>query len=242
MIKKFNEFIEEGFLSKTINRSKSGELRKEQGRRVKTPTGVEIVLENPDYNYEELMRWILDGEDGIGVDLDNIGNYPIGDQKDIKKGTCEYSHMINNRIVASFESYEDLIEDGRWFDEGEVTRNDYISVIEGIVNSLKQTELDRKKGNGYDSETVFLLIDESTVYHYECESNESTLEYYFEDFQSCFEDHFPDIELEFWSYNNYASNIGMRVDYDNLLIYKDAKEWVQNYFESLKETYEENEE
>ncbi|MCM1217057.1 MAG: hypothetical protein NC548_21375 [Lachnospiraceae bacterium] len=39
----YNEYVNEGFLSKTINRAKSGDIRKEQGIKVTTPKGVFIL-------------------------------------------------------------------------------------------------------------------------------------------------------------------------------------------------------
>ncbi|MCM1217706.1 MAG: hypothetical protein NC548_24705 [Lachnospiraceae bacterium] len=238
MVKKFQEFVEEGFLSKTINRAKTGELRKEDGKKVMTEMGVEILLKNYDYDYEQLIRGILDGEDDLGVDLDNVGNYPSGDQRDIKRGTCEYAFMVDNRIVANFQSYENLIE-YEIVDGDELSRDDYIHIIEGIVEALKKTTLDRKKGVGYDYECVFEFIDESDVFNYESELSEHVLDFLRDDFESGFEDTFEDAELEYWSYNNYASSIGVRVSYDNLINYHKMRKYVQDFFKNAKEVYEE---
>ena len=94
-VKKFNEFIEEGFLSKTINRSKSGEKRNED----------KISIES--------------AADCFGMDLNRHKVYPIdeyngyfiviyNDYKYDKTVCVETYHYPNEWPICTFECSDEI--------------------------------------------------------------------------------------------------------------------------------------
>lgn len=240
MVKKFNEFIEEGFLSKTLGRASSGERRKEEGTKVKTSIGVDIFLENPNYNYKSMIRDILDyGEDTLGVDVYSIGVYQYGEQKKIRAGEDPYVKLLKDDFVAGFDSYETLIDEGI-IDEMEISEKDYLSIVNGVAEALGKVEFGKTKGS-YESKTYLLLISENDLWDYESQLTEWSGEYW-EDFKEYFEETYPDYEMETWSYANYSANIGIKLSYDSLLDYEDCREFIRNYFQGLVDSEKENRE
>ena len=241
-IKTFEEFISEGLWNKGLNRTKNNEVRKEEGKKVKTSIGTEIFIRNTDCDYEQLIKDILDSpSDEFGPDFEYIGNINKKETKQkIINGEFEDAFMIDKYLYVEFTSYEDMV-DNDYLDPDEFSEKDYNSIINGIAEAFKNKEFERKKDNSYSSKYVFLLINESDISYYESELSEDVLEYYYDDFKEYFSDNFPDIELEYWSYNNYATNIGMEINYDNLLKYDEVKEWVVSFFKNAKETYINNE-
>lgn len=239
MIPNFAEFIGEGFMNKTLKRTRMGELRQEEGRKVTTAFGVEIVLHNYDFDYEELTREILDNgeDDALGVCLNNLGIYNSNEQKNLREGKCEYAFLLNDkRFVASFETYDELVEYGL-LESDEVDEHDYREIIRNIVEGLNQCDIDHKREVG----NVLVLMPESDVFDYECQMNEQTLDFYIDDFEDYFQGEYPDLELKTYSYYQ-AANIAIPVDYDGVLNYKKCKEMVEGFYKATIENQEEIEE
>ena len=251
MVLKFDEYINEGFLSKTYDRYRTGELRKEDGQKVKTVFGIEIVLHNPNYNYDKLIEYMLDApsDDDMGIDIDSLGNYEgINNGRQIiagiKKGDDPYRYLIDGHYVASFDSYEDVKDfDISELDIDVLDEHDYIQIIKSIVEVLKQTDLEKSnERTSYGSEVCLLLMDESKEWDYECKMNDTTRDFFWDDFKSWFEEKFEDAELKTWSYNNYGSSIGVSVNYNNLLNYQEMKSEVEEYYKYTVENQEEDDE
>ena len=237
MVLKFNEFIEEGFMTRSLNRNKDNERRKGDGVKVHTSIGVDIFLENPGCYYKKYIRDILDyGEDPMGVLVTSVNSH--SNPRKIEKGEIPYLYMLDDDFVAGFDSYEDVIDSGE-IEEGEISEKDYKSIIEGIVEALKKVKFGKSKG-GYDAVCHLLLISENELWGYECELSENS--YYWEDFKNDFEEEFPDVEMETWSYNNYSANIGVKLNYDNLINYEDYCNFIHSYFKGLVEYEKENNE
>ena len=246
MILKFEEYINEGLWSKGVERSQTGELRKGDGKRVKSPWGFEMVLHNPNFNFVNLMKEILDNteDDPMGISMDSIGNwenYNNGRErlKKIKQGEDPYAYMVDNNYIASFNSYEEAVDEDMYDFDGEgIDEHDYIEVLKAIVDKLKTVDFGKTKGS-YSYEIRLLLMDEDREYNYECEMNESTRDWFWDDFKMWFEEAYPDAELDTWSYANYGSNIGVELNYDNLNDFQEMKEEVEDYYKNTIENQEE---
>ena len=245
MIKKFEDYIKEGLWSKGIERSKSGDLRGEQGKKVMTSLGVEIVLHNTNYDYEQLIKDIINEhpDDPFGIDFDYIGNFKESQQRALLKDEQTYGKLIDKSTVACFDSYEALAEDTDAVDDG-LLEDDYINIINGITDALKKINIQKlprhTQNDSNHSDYAFLLLGEDDVYYYECELNENTLEFYFDDFKNYFQETFPDAgDLIIYSYANYSCGICVQIDYDNLLNYQKMKTFVEDYYKGLKDMYDE---
>lgn len=234
MIPTFEEYIKEGFIGKTLNRYRTGEQRKESGKKVMTELGSEIFLNNPDCDYKGLMEEILVDDESY-VSYGNVNHYQS--KNEIKKDryyeddSYIYYLLSDNITVAGFEKYDFFVESDI-INPDEINEHDFKEILQGIVKTLNECDLARCKNNTYDSTTVLLLIDENKQYDYECEMNEADLEYYWQDFKEFFEETFTS-EMKTWSYNNYGVNIGIPITYDSLKEYKKCKEFVIGYFEDM---------
>lgn len=245
-ILKFNDFISEQLWSKGIKRSQAGTLRKEDGIKVKTDLGIEIIIRNTDCDYNQLIMDIMDSVEGeYGPSFDSFNN--IQDDNDYKKsildGTCKFSFVIrdnpHDRLIVTFEEYNYMV-DYDYINPDEFSEDDYYSIIKGIAEALKTVNIERTNKGRYVSEYAFLLMDESNVYDFECNLSENTVEIYFDDFKDYFEDTFPDVDLEFWSYNNYANNIGLKINYNSLKQFNECKKFIDDYYNNIKDYYEDD--
>lgn len=160
MVLKFDDFVNEGFLSKTINRSKSGDLRHEDGKKVMTSLGVEMIVKN-NCDYEWFIKEICDHTDVRFQDFKmmifHLRDYSPYEQKNIKSGTLDYVHMLPNNLVASFPDYDGLV-DNSVTDEDELSEEDYISICKCIVESLQ----DKNIVYAYEVH-MFKLVDEDML-------------------------------------------------------------------------------
>ena len=114
MIKKFQEFIEEGFLSKTINRSKSGELRKEDVSPIDAVCNLlsQILCKKFDIPFEKIFTW----EEVHGY---NKNKYYF-------KIFCNFKEIDNRYVNISF-----LVDDVK------IEEKDYIhEILVGINNGF----------------------------------------------------------------------------------------------------------
>lgn len=239
MVPKFSDFINEGFINKTLKRTRTGEVRKEEGRKVTTSLGVEILLHNYDSDYESVIRDILDNgeDDTLGICLNNLGIYTPDEQSNLRKGGCEYAFLLNDkRFVASFEPYENLVDDDL-LDPDEFDEHDYKEIIRSIAEALNECDIDSKREVG----TVLVLMGESDVFDYECQMKENTLDFYVQDFEEFFDETFPNLEMKTYSYYQGA-NITLKIDYEAVLKYKECKQWVEDFYKGTIEGQESEEE
>lgn len=164
MIKKFDEFIKEGFLSKTLGRSKSGEIRKEDGRRVKTSLG-DVVLKNPNCDYEGFIVETCDGEhyNDFRIDWVDMRNFSSDELKTINNDTAIYTFKINNQVAIQFATYEEMV-DGEVFDEEDYCEDDYISLCRLIAETVRKGDVDYVDVDGEGNDIYgFLLVDDYVI-------------------------------------------------------------------------------
>ena len=236
MIKKFSEFIEEGMWGSALRRSNTDELRKESGKKVKTSFGFDIIIENSDCDYESYLKEMIDSYDSsdnfYGVWIENLKSSSSAEHRiDIKNKSGDYtnSYIVNNFCIR-FEPYKEIVDfqlDDTY--ENEVSEKTYLSMCEGIANVIGNSNIEYcpnslLKKETYGNNYVLILIDEG----------EDMGEYIGEDFDVAdFESGLDDLglqdELLLWSYNNYGTNIGVRLNTNNLHNYKKYLDYTKDY-------------
>lgn len=137
MIKRFDEFIEEGFLSKTLGRAKSDTNRLEDGNGVMTDFGEKITVKSIEFDYEEFINDLIEGsyeED----DLYSI--YYLHDSKPTSGlGGFEYyigTTVDDEHVTICFPDYSDIEDDY----EEDISEDDYRRICEVIANAIKNVK------------------------------------------------------------------------------------------------------
>jgi hypothetical protein len=241
MIKKFEEYIEEALWKGVIDRSKSNDKRLEDGKKVMTSLGTEAIIKDPDCEYEVYIKDLLntvDKSEEFQISILRLQDYGPDEQKNIIKGSCDYDYKItderNLSIVAGFPSYNDLQEMTYTSYGDDICEEDYISVCHAVGTKLQETVISK---SNEDKKFYFELIDEDTTWNYMSQQHDSEDEdnYYdnpLDAFIECFGEKFPDVELHYWSFAGYGFNIGIEIDYDNILIYNECVEFTEDFFEA----------
>ena len=138
----FNEFIKEGLWNKGLNRSKTDSLRKEDGTKVKTCFNSTVVLKNPNYDYNKLIKDLLNNcnsNESLEMTLSLLSDYDTITQEKLTQEKLELDFLIQNNIVIGFYSYDDLI-DNEDIDDN-LPEEDYLTIIKSIVDFLKNENI-----------------------------------------------------------------------------------------------------
>ena len=237
----FEEYVNERLFKSSIDRISSGEIRKEEGAKVKTSFGNEIIIRNLDCPYDKIIESIFDYKED-SFELTFLGNFE--NQQEIIKGESKTTFLLSHDkrwgLCISFQDYEDITHEYNIVDDTECDEIDYYSIIKGIAEYLKENvDIEKVKGGIYSEDFALLLIDENATYDafYELDDNYDT-DFIWDDFKEFVTNEYPDVEFKYWSYNNYGTNIGLEISYQAVLDYKKIKESVESFFENLKETYQ----
>ena len=132
MIKRFNDFLEEGFMTRSLGRDKTNTSRLEN-KKYKTSLGEEIDVGCTPSDVEEFIEIILnnsydEGGMDFGVDVDD------GDYIYFNIG----KNLDDEDVAVMFYDYEDFEYD--FMDEDDpISYDDYVKILECIANSIKNT-------------------------------------------------------------------------------------------------------
>ena len=237
----FEEYINERLFKSSIDRVTSGGIRREEGVKVKTKLGNEIIIRNLDCPYDDIIRDLFDYSDDA-FDMTFLQN--CTHQKEIIDGTSNTEFLISKDkrygLCILFQEYEDITQEYNIVDDEECDETDYYSIIKGIAEYLKENvDIEKTKGGRYSEDFALLLIDESSTYDAFCELDDNyDTTFIWDDFKEFVENEYPDVEFKYWSYNDYGTSIGLKISYQAVLDYKKIKEIVVSFFENLKETYQ----
>ena len=168
MIKKFNEFIKEGFMTRTLNRKNDTDKRLEVAKKYKTSLGETIEVSCSPMDVDECIDKMINYEPGEGgMYFVNDGydeGYPIGhdiDGEEVSLAFDEYEKIKEEFETITYDDYEAItgcvankikkvIEK---YNTNIVVRNDcgYIMLIsESKMDSLCENDYDRYDDNsGY---------------------------------------------------------------------------------------------
>ncbi|MCM1217705.1 MAG: hypothetical protein NC548_24700 [Lachnospiraceae bacterium] len=209
----FGEFINEGFLSKTINRAKTGDVRKESGKKVNILPGVDIVIADPNLDYMWFVKEICNGHNNHYADyrftLDSKG--------------YESTFKLSNNIMINFPDYDMLVMDSVT-DEDEICREDYESIIGGIKQFMEDKELMKCENKWYfkliPSEVYFEMDDNSDKFE---DEDDNTL---FENFYQEFYNKFSQDKGVYM----FEHNIILEINYETMSNFLEITDFTNAYF------------
>ena len=232
-------------------------IKKEDGTRVHTCLGVDIILKDPGSDYNKAINYILNhynDENVCGFNILNIRdvNYSTEELSNIRKWLAPYTYMIyegghGTDLMIDFYAYSDLEEYGDEILDYISSEEDYISICKGIATKFKEVGKyieyvpDRswiysndRDGNTsaskYQHAYSFELISENDYYTWSLGNEHLAVGDFIDDICN----KFIDIEGEDfigWSYNNYGSCINIPINYMNLIHLKEYIEYTNKWFE-----------
>ena len=232
-IKRFEEFVSEGLWNKGLNRNKSGIVRKEEGTKVKTFLGTDVVLYNTNWDYNEFIKELFDYDNRKFYELHYDGSYDINKKEKVKNEEFDYIYYVNEKqgLVLNIYSYDDeeIQKDLEIYGD-DINKHDYINAIQVFLNALRETSITEDNRN--DSMVFVLLdfMDDNDIYNKYDEDYEPMK--YRDDFYKKFIDKF---------HCNTLKNIGsyeepiivVDITFDNYEHLKEMQKYTKNYFLNL---------
>lgn len=235
--------INEHLWSGIIQRSETGDRRKEDGVKVHTDLGVDIWLQDPSRKYDEFIETIINSGDNImcilntrDMNKDEIARIDAKG-KDISGDQFYYLISKTNHLVVSFDNCEEF----EILYEKPISQHDYRSMCKGITEKLKPIgdnivyvsdrawfeksgkDVDTDGWVWYKDNYNLLLVDENTTYNFSIDQDYDFYELFYETMW----DEFPELKyIPFisWSYTSYGDNIALPLNYETL---KKAEEYIQ---------------
>lgn len=235
--------INEHLWSGIIQRSETGDRRKEDGVKVHTDLGVDIWLQDPSRKYDEFIETIINSGDNImcilntrDMNKDEIARIDAKG-KDISGDQFYYLISKTNHLVVSFDNCEEF----EILYEKPISQHDYRSMCKGITEKLKPIgdnivyvsdrawfeksgkDVDTDGWVWYKDNYNLLLVDENTTYNFSIDQDYDFYELFYETMW----DEFPELKyIPFivWSYTSYGNNIALPLNYETL---KKAEEYIQ---------------
>ena len=231
-VKKFDEYIKEGLWSKGVDRSKTGDIRGEQGKKVHTSIGVDIIIQDQSCDYEYFIKELLNNinESPFGLVITFVQN----NVKTKKEMIPSYSYILNDEVIIKFNTYDHLIVSTE-IDEDDISEHDYISIISGIAERLKQINLIERvysKRNGifiYD-EYIPLLTKKQVEQIMKYRNDGEEKDYWEDSFLEGFQDN---LMREFDADVNIYLEDGMtemKLNYSSLSQYDKIMTYTKDYF------------
>ena len=235
--------------------------RLETGKKVKTCLGVDVIVRNITEKYDELIKDMLSrtrsGYD-IGILSPRDLNLSPEEMKNVRDWSAPYKHLIydgqfGTSLIANYYTYEEITDWDEEFKE-EFSEDDYMTICKCVSTKLKEIGdcfeyvpqnkdvcvigEESKLAEQYEGEEQFGLVDEGTVFSWEC-SQEG--EYgpigstYLDDFKESIIYEFPELEDEvflFWSFGNQGVNIAIPMNVNNVMNIRKYVEFTKKWFAS----------
>ena len=224
VIKKFNEFINESIWSDMQDRSAGEVGRKEDGVKVHTCIDVDIYLQNTNFNYDDLIKEILNYNDSyvdykVGILSVRDKKYYPEEMKNMRAFEAPYAYLIydgryKSSLVAEFWTYDEMKDFKLDNFEDRICEEDYIAICKGIATKLKEIggsieylprntegsfiETKYDDISHYDSDYVLQLINESDVNDWETQYTNKygngSTAYSLYDYKESMIDAFPELD------------------------------------------------
>ena len=219
---KFEEYVNEGLWSSGMKRAENDEIRRENGVKVNTSIGT-LVLVNKEWDYKLLiMDMIESAQYGTWFHVNEIDDYNSDEIRNIQKGSLDYVHMLNNNLVISFESYDEVF-DGDLEEYGDnISEEDYITICKAVAATLSEKPLmtTEKNWDPDHKEIYFIMYNtddtekiispEGLVDALKIKTNNSEVEVYMDD---------------------DTTMVGVVVDWDNYDKYNEIKKFTDEFVE-----------
>ena len=237
MIPDFKTYIGESLFGSMTDKGRGEIIKKEDGAKVHTCLGVDIILKNPNCDYNGLIHDIVVGGDNeyeFGIQKLNDMPYTPDEKVNVMKFKAPYDYLIyegghGTDLVATFSSYSEILEFNLDDDfEDEYCEEDYISICRGIATKVKEigdcfdyvhygkTSAigDDKKPNDKKTDTykyeggfVLELISETDVFYWSIDNDDNLTES-LNHFKDDIIYEFPELEDTDFLYWNYNNNGG----------------------------------
>ena len=234
------------------------EVKSEEGKKVHTCLDIDIVLKNPNCDYNGLIHDIVVGGDNeyeFGIQKLNDMSYTPDERVNVIYFRAPYDYLIyegghGTDLVATFSSYSELLEFNLDDDfEDEYCEEDYISICRGIATKVKEVgdcfvyvprrntfmiSVDRQDTSDYEGDYCLELISENGMFDWIVEhSDEQDID--LNDFKNDIIYEFPELkDMDFigWSYtNNGGCYVGIPAyNINNLLNIRKYKEFTEKWF------------
>lgn len=218
--------IKEGFLAKTLSRSKTGDLRKEEGKKITTKLGTQLIIGNLDCDVDKTIKTICN--DGVwgrfSYQIMELSEFSGEQKKKILSGESDYRFLLDGKHVMCFKHYDDLkVKEDESLYEG-----DYKSILKTIVEALKKTNMRVKDGKCW-----FVLIDKNDSKKIQQrlirDDEQDYGEYIVDDFKDKLRDKCPEnIRLDIMTWNN--DTIVINYNYFTLLNYEKILRFTKRFF------------
>lgn len=258
MVKKFIDFVNEGLWDGIIDRGTTGNVRKEDGRRVHTCIGIDIILKDPNLEwqnlkYDDIIKELVENDSSddilrISINHSKVFRFFPEEMANVRNFKAPYDYLIydgryGTDLVVSFPSYEYIrTDEDEHFPEC-VCEEDYISICRGIAikmkeigDSIEYIPINKGRilgsndcGDGY----VIRLIKENAVWNWVCKQDEEDLGNYEKDFWKDMTNEFVELQNEdviVWNYDGYANSMAINISVENLKNAKKYIEYTKNWF------------
>ena len=220
--------IKEGFLAKTLSRSKTGELRKEEGKKITTKLGTQVVIGDLNCDVDKIIKTICN-EGGFpwsiySYQIKELSEFSGEQKKKILSGVSDYNFLLDGKHVICFKHHDELkVKEGESPNEG-----DYESILKTIVEALKKTNMVVKGRRCW-----FVLIDKNDSRKIQQrlirDDEQDYGEYIVDDFKDKLRDKCPEsIRLDIMTWNN--DTIVINFNYFTLLNYEKILRFTKRFF------------
>ena len=231
MVKKYSDFINEGFMTRSLDRNKNNELRKEDGIKVTNQYGVDIVIKDSNCDYKNITKLICNsGHWGdFRYEVSNLHSSKNRLQYDaIKQDKCDYKFLISDVDVIEYPEYDDIAESTPT--KLNLNEDDYKSILRGIVEALRKTKFIISNGQIY-----FTLVNERDSLKIQKRLRDDDEleygEYILDDFKDKFIDKCPkSIRIDFKEWGKPTPCIGVRFISFTLKNYEKLLNFTKKFF------------
>lgn len=245
--------INESVWTDIHRRSNGAQIRKEDGKKVSTCLGVDIIIKDSSCDYNHWIKEILTADPnisyGVWIDLEKYANLTPDEMINVRKFEAPYNYLIydgahGTSLIAGFYSYSEIEE--YEYEIGEcVSEEDYISICKGIATKLKEVgeyfshvptsrnsyiinSNQNKLSTSYDGNYELKLIDETDTYNFFIENENLDINDFIYDICHEFKE-LEDEDFIGWSFYD-GINIAIPLNYNNLVNFQKYEKFTKEWF------------
>lgn len=240
------------------NKSLGNEIRLEDGKKVTTCLGIDVVLKNPECFYDSLIKDILSRtirDYDVGIVSPKEIQLTPDEMVNVRHWEAPYTFLIydglyGTSLVANFTTYEEICENDSDF-SSDFIESDYQAICKCVATKLKEindyfTHVpsdasviggDRNDAEKYIRENQLCLISENDMYYWICEYGddyEPIGRSYIDDFMDSIIAEFPELDDEKFLYWNFSNNggrfIGLPINFNNVMNIEKYVEFTKRWF------------
>ena len=255
-MKKFSK-IDESLWGNIRDRVNGDTVKAEDGKKVTTCLGIDIVIKQSDCDYDGLIHDIVVGKNEyeFGIQKLNDMSYTPDERVNVIYFRAPYDYLIyegghGTDLVARFSSYDELLEfqlDDDFQDK--YCEEDYISICRAIATKVKEVgdcliyvpsrntfmlSVDRHDTYDYERDYALELISENDMFNWICDhadEDETDIMTFKEDII----DEFPELKDQDFLGWSYTHNGGCHIaipayNINNLMNIRKYREFTKKWF------------